>query len=549
MVRVRILLIALLCASAFGQTSGSTPKFLAADVRHSKAIAVPSQIGPVTSGDTYKVKYALMIDLLRTAYGVVDKNRVVGGPPWLASGRYDIKAKVPPGSTPEAINLMLRSLLEERFHLIAKPGTAQAEGYTLTAGKRPLLKPATGTEEFSGCRPVLPRPPEGAAPDTRPSQMVNVTCRNTGIDTLPDVVRNLPRATRAWTIPPIVDRTGISGKWNFDFEYDLMQTRSESQAAFVPVFEKQLGLKLEPAPVPVPTLEIASMDLEPTPNSPELAKYFPPPPTEFDVAELKPSAAPDPRTRQITEIRNGRVILTAIPLSQLIRLAWDLDDMDIAGMPKSLESARFDLIAKMPDGAQVGSLSPLDLDLLRPMMQNLLIRKFRMKVHTEDRPADAYVLKSVKPKMPPASDPKGKAAWHEGPPYATTDKNVLNPALGRIVTGMNLTMAQFAELLPGMDPTAFRRPVRDDTGIKGAYDLTINYERYANLIKGTGGSVIYTPMGQLVVGGGAEQNAEPSGKVSIIEAVGKQLGLKLELEKRPFPTMVIDSMEEKMIDE
>ena len=34
-----------------------------------------------------------------------------------------------------------------------------------------------------------------------------------------------------------------------------------------------------------------------------------------------------------------------------------------------------------------------------------------------------------------------------------------------------------------------------------------------------------------------------------IEAVSKQLGLKLELEKRPFPVMVIDSMEEKLVEE
>ena len=348
-------------------------------------------------------------------------------------------------------------------------------------------------------------------------------------------------------VPPPRER--ITGKWNFDFEYDVKQARGETNAVFVPVFERQLGLELEPTKVPVPFVEIASMSLDPTPNPPGLEKYFPPPPSEFEVAELKPSSAPDPRTRQIAEIRNGRVIITGVPLNSLIRLAWELDDMDIVGMPKSLDSARFDLVAKMPEGVQVGSLTPLDLDTLRPMLQNLLVRKFRMKVHTEDRPADAYVLKSVKPKLTPTTDPKGKAAWHTGPPYATTDKNTLNPALGRIVTGTNLTMAQFASLLPGMDPTAFPRPVRDATGIEGSYDFTINYERYAILAGGRGGMMVYTPNGVMMTGGRGEQNSEPSGKISIIEAVSKQLGLKLELEKRPFPVMVIDSMEEKIVEE
>lgn len=525
-----------------------TPKFLAADVRHSKSIRVPSMIGPVISGDTYKVQYALLVELVRMAYGIVDKNMVNGGPPWMGSARFDIKAKVPAGATPEAIKLMLRSLLEERFQMVAKLGTAQEDGYTLTAGKRPLLKPATGTEEFSGCRPGAPRAVE-AGGDSEGSQMITVSCRNTGVDALPDVVRNLPRATGSWIMAPIVDRTGITGKWNFDFEYDVKQARGETNAVFVPVFERQLGLELEPTKVPVPFVEIASMSLDPTPNPPGLEKYFPPPPSEFEVAELKPSSAPDPRTRQIAEIRNGRVIITGVPLNSLIRLAWELDDMDIVGMPKSLDSARFDLVAKMPEGVQVGSLTPLDLDTLRPMLQNLLVRKFRMKVHTEDRPADAYVLKSVKPKLTPTTDPKGKAAWHTGPPYATTDKNTLNPALGRIVTGTNLTMAQFASLLPGMDPTAFPRPVRDATGIEGSYDFTINYERYAILAGGRGGMMVYTPNGVMMTGGRGEQNSEPSGKISIIEAVSKQLGLKLELEKRPFPVMVIDSMEEKIVEE
>jgi len=546
MTRVRILLIALLCASAFGQSSETAPTFLAADVRHSKSISVPSMMGPVISGDTYKVRYALLVELVRRAYGIVDRNMLTGGPPWMASGRYDIKAKIPAGSTPEQINLMLRSLLEERFKLVGKLGTAKAPGDILTAGKRPLLKPATGTEEFSGCRTGMPRPAE-AGSDNR-AQMVTVTCRNAGLDALPDLIRNLPRTSNSWILPRVVDRTGITGKWNFDIQYDLMQAHGDDNSFLVPIFERQLGLKLESTTLDVPFLEIASMSLDPTPNPPGLEKYFPPPPTEFEVAELKPSSAPDPRTRQISEIRNGRVILTGMPLSQLIRLAWDLDDTDVVGVPKALEGARFDLVAKMPDGVQVGSLSPLDLDTLRPMMQDVLVRKFKMKTHTEERPADAYVLKAVKPKLTPTAYPKDQAMWHTGPPYATTDKNTLNPALGRVVTGQNLTMAQFASLLPGMDPSAFPRPVRDATGLEGAYDFTINYERYA-ILAGRGGMMVYTPGGVMMTGRGAEQSSEPSGKISIIEAVSKQLGLKLELEKRPFPVMVIDSMEEKIVEE
>jgi len=380
--------------------------------------------------------------------------------------------------------------------------------------------------------------------------MVTVSCRNTSLDALPDVVRNLPRIQAASVVaaPVILDQTGLTGKWDFDFQYDMAQARGETNAVFVPVFEKQLGLKLVPTKVPLPLLEIVSMSLDPTPNPPDLDKYFPPPPTEFEVAELKPGAAPDPRTRPVSEIRNGRVILTGTPFMQLLRAAWDLDNMTVAGVPKALESARFDLVAKMPDGVQAAGIASLDPDVLRPMMQNLLIRKFRMKVRTEDRPADAYVLKSVKPKLVPTTDPTAKAAWHPGPPYATTDKTVLNPALGRILTATNMTMSQFAEILPTMDPTAFPHPVRDATGIQGAYDLTLNFERLAILNGGQGGTMAYMPGGMMAMGRG-EASSDPNGKISIIEAVSKQLGLKLELEKRPFPVLVIDSMEDKIVEE
>ncbi len=43
-----------------------------------------------------------------------------------------------------------------------------------------------------------------------------------------------------------------------------------------------------------------------------------------------------------------------------------------------------------------------------------------------------------------------------------------------------------------------------------------------------------------------EQTAsDPSGALSLYDAVNKQLGLKLEQQKRPMPVLVIDHVEEK----
>ena len=42
--------------------------------------------------------------------------------------------------------------------------------------------------------------------------------------------------------------------------------------------------------------------------------------------------------------------------------------------------------------------------------------------------------------------------------------------------------------------------------------------------------------------------ADPSGAISLFDALDKQLGLKLELQKHPMPVIVIDHIEEKPTD-
>ena len=99
---------------AFGQSSDPPPKFEAADVHISPKTANPyPRFSPVHDG-RYEVKTATMVDLVRTAYGF-DADKVLGGPNWLEMDRFDITAKVPPETTPDALKLMLQSLLEDRF--------------------------------------------------------------------------------------------------------------------------------------------------------------------------------------------------------------------------------------------------------------------------------------------------------------------------------------------------------------------------------------------------------------------------------------------------
>ena len=85
----------------------------------------------------------------------------------------------------------------------------------------------------------------------------------------------------------MVDKTELKGKWNFDLKWPR---NADSQVA-VDEIGKQLGLKLEPEPIPTPVLTVVSVNKTPTANGPGVAEALPvnPEPTAFDVATIKPT--------------------------------------------------------------------------------------------------------------------------------------------------------------------------------------------------------------------------------------------------------------------
>jgi len=95
-------------------------------------------------------------------------------------------------------------------------------------------------------------------------------------------------------------------------------------------------------------------------------------------------------------------------------------------------------------------------------------------------------------------------------------------------------MAQFAEQIPAYKIDIYY-PVLDGTGIDGAWDFTVDYDTFFGRARGPAAGP----------GDGAVPEAsDPSGSVPFADAIQKQLGLKLEVHKRPQPVLVIDHMEE-----
>ena len=532
--------VALLSGGAFAQSAGSPPGFDVADVHASARSTNPFMSGGVLRGDRYELRKATMVDLISFAY-TLEADKVIGGPSWLETDRFDVIAKAPPATSPDTVRLMLQALLADRFKLTVHKDNKTLPTYALLVGNgKPKLKEAAESGN-TGCQPQPPPPPQpGAIP------YLAITCHNM---TMEAFARFLRGVGGAYLTSPVADSTGLKGGWDFDLKWTptrgmLVLAGADGVSLFDAV-DKQLGLKLELQNISTPAIIVDSVNRKPADNPPGVAARLPvPPPPEFEVADIKPTMPGV--TQQLARTQNGRVDIQAFPLKQLMTLAWDITSDDLlADVPKWLDSARFDIVAKVSTG-EAGNAPQVDFDTLRLMLRALLVDRFKIKTHTEDRPVSAYTLVAAKPKLTKA-DPSNRTSCKEGPAPASKDPRDARPVLSRLVTCQNITMAEFADRLQGLAPGYIRAPVADATEIDGAWDLTVNFSP-VNVLQGGGGPGRGGDPGAGASAGGALAAADPTGGLSLPDALDKQLGLKLEMQKRSMPVLVIDHVEEKPTD-
>ena len=519
--------ICLVSLTAQAETPDAASRFELADV-HPSAPFINSDArdvnGGLMRGGIYHLRQASMLDLVRMAYGV-DANKVLGGPSWLEMDRFDIHAKVPAGTTSATVKPMLRALLAERFGLVAHNDTKPVPAWVLTAGKHPQLKKSEGSDSSGagGCR-------SAASGDS-----VEVTCRNTTMDAF---VSGLGRMDGAWYYVGdnlVVDKTGLNGEWDFDVRYSARQKATTPASEIVSLFDAidRLGLKLDPSMVPMPVVVVDSVIRTPTPNSPDADKAFPPPSTEFEVAEVKASD-PDDNRDNFSLGEGGRFTVHGATLQSLITNVWGVTGEMIVGAPKFLDSDRWDIVAKAPD--VMSANGDADIDAAMVMLRAVLTDRFRLAAHFEDRTMPAYVMIASKPRLKKA-DPAARSGCREGPPtLVKVEPRSTNPVLGRLLTCTNVSMPWFAQQLQYLASSYVHTDVLDATGLEGGWGFTLSFSKMAQY-RGNNGS-----------GSGAGTAEEPSGALSAPEAMEKQLGLKLELRKRPVKVLVIDHIEAKPID-
>ena len=529
-----MMLAATISVATLAQSTEPATAFEIADVHVSPRSRDTGMRTGVRTG-RYELHNATMVDLIRLAYGF-DADKILGGPAWLDYDRFDVLAKIPSKTPPQdTLKRMLQSLLADRFNLVLHKDTKPVGGFVLSSGKsKPKLKEAAASRE-TGCKRV---PGLSVTAGTSAVPMITYACSNITMEAFAATLRGM---APDYVANAVVDGTGLKGSWDFEIKWTGSALRQLTTApvgvSLFDAIDQQLGLRLEEQKIPTSVIVVDQVSEKPTDNSPDLATRFPPMPMEFEVADIKPSGPATPGSGLVLSgvQPGGRLNWSRLPLTFAIPIAWNILTDDIIGAPKWLSSTPFDIIAKLPADTVPANGAITPLQDVGPALQALLIDRFRMKVHFEDRPVTAYTLVAAKPKLKEA-DPAGRTGCKASGASGFAVSTPFGPiATDRKITCQNITMAQFADQLQILAGPYIHYPALDGTGIAGAWGFSFTYSAVPP-------SELAAARGAPPVGGAA---SDPVGGTTLFDALEKQLGLKLEMQKRPYPQLVIDHIEEK----
>lgn len=254
---------------------------------------------------------------------------------------------------------------------------------------------------------------------------------------------------------------------------------------------------------------------------------------QFEVASIRPSADQQAQVTVGVSINGSQVRIAYWTLKDYIAMAWGLKPDQVNG-PDWLGQPRFDISAKLPDGAS--------MDDVDEMLQALLLERFQMKVHNEKKEFSVYALAASQelklhpvPVDPSAPAPSAFTAVGSGNANAVGidfgGGATFSLANGRIEL-RTMEMPMVAEVLSRfMDKT-----VVDTTGLMGRYDLTLELtpEDYMALrIRSAINAGVVLPPQALRALDQASGNP--------LAVPFEQYGLTFESRRMPLDVIVVDS--------
>jgi bla regulator protein blaR1 len=229
----------------------------------------------------------------------------------------------------------------------------------------------------------------------------------------------------------------------------------------------------------------------------------------FEVVSVKPA---DPSVRGTSiSFPNGTFNATGVTARNCITLAYDVPSFQLSGGPSWIGDQRYDIVAKVAAGAVIAPRDPERMPQMRAALQALLADRFQLVIHRESKMIPGYVLVVAKNGF------KLKETTDDGHQNFSSNRGKFKAH----EISMEILARNFSGILS--------RPVVDMTGIKGVFDLTLEWSP----------DEMQSPV---KAGGESAEPGAPSGP-SIFTALQEQLGLKLETQKAPVEMIVIDRIE------
>lgn len=250
-----IISLVVLCAwtdAGLAQQPSSMPAFEAASVKASAPGTRGYSIA--YTADALRAANATLAALIQSAYGIRD-DRLVGGPGWVRTARFDVNGKAAQSLPREQLRLLAQRLLETRFGLVLAKEQRDQETYILRLARsdgrlgpdvRRAADDCMGGAAAGGLPASLPAgPPLKSSTGAEPT--FSGRCA-----TIAGVAVGLSRSLGV----DVVDQTGLQGRWDYVVAYsplapDAPPAVAPGQASLPTVFtavEEQLGLKLERNP-------------------------------------------------------------------------------------------------------------------------------------------------------------------------------------------------------------------------------------------------------------------------------------------------------------
>src|SRR4051812_8270524 len=271
-----------------------------------------------------------------------------------------------------------------------------------------------------------------------------------------------------------------------------------------------------------------------------LSAQAPPDQLTFEVATVK-LHDPGDRGQSIRLLPSGQLNVTGITARSMIGTGWGTETIQtarqIVGGPAWLDTDRYDIVAKA--AVEPGGTAFSDPKRVITMLRSLLEERFQVKFHTEQRdtPIYALALSGKDAKFGALFKPTMADCYtRESPPpqNAPPDPARLCGIRGGNgnVTYVSVTMQEIARSLAGYPVVG--RPVMDRTGLKGKYDLHMEFVP----------AFVDSPTGD----GSQVANPAADSGPNLFTALVEQAGLKLQGERGSVDFIVIDRVERPSAD-